>query len=179
MTASLLAVFLIACVLAVIPFLLCSRRVKGAMVLGGSNSLVISASCHVVPLSAVDPFAARETESGSEGTPLLSAPTDTTMMLQERSASINPGADAFEMQHLLESSSTPRAVSPQPGGDIKSEEEKQTLTRISRSLIRWGAIKTPNSPQSQPAGHEGVPGHLGFGTMEHDIQIPIDGHWYA
>jgi hypothetical protein len=168
-TIALLAVFVIACVLAVIPLVLCSRTMKGAMVLGGHNSMVISAACHVEPVSGTRPpssLSMREPKPSTFGDHEQPAPRD-----------VEP--DSFEMQNLLESNSTPKNIGSDLGEEIKSGDRKHALTRISQSLIRWGVVKMPASFYQQYADVDEFMGHLGFGTQEHDVEEPVDGHWYA
>ena len=71
MNPALLSIFLVLCLLAILPFLLFGRHIKSPMVLGGSNSLVISAACHVTPLSPGETSYTAEPRRGDDEAPLL------------------------------------------------------------------------------------------------------------
>lgn len=200
-TSALLVVIVVGCVLAVVPLVLCSRRMKDAMVLGGCNSMVISAACHVVPVSGTRPPSPLSVREGGDGYAPVSLceptqearppspcsirdagdgydpvppsePTQETPPSQEQEAE----QGAIEMQNLLELTSTYRDVPSDLG---EAEDVKDALIRISRGPVRWGVVRMPPAFYQQYAAVDEAVAHLGFGAAQHDVTEPIEGHWYA
>jgi hypothetical protein len=166
-TIPILTVFVIACILAVIPLVLCSKRMRGPMVLGGNNSMVLSAAGHVVPVSGTrppSPLSMRETGDGYEQVPLREP---------------EEGAFRNHKQSASRKSEPGRGFESELDEGDKSEEEKHALIRISQSLVRWGVVKMPVSFYLQYADMDEPVSHLGFGAREHEVEEPVDGHWYA
>nr|KMM71628.1 hypothetical protein CPAG_07931 [Coccidioides posadasii RMSCC 3488] len=184
-TISILVVLLIACFLATIPFILCSKRMKGPMVLGGSNSMVISAACHLSLVSAtgsMSPLAGSEREDGYEQVPLREWPQATSPKTKFFTQKISQ-LETFEVQSLLESAQPPSGEEQRQGElDCKDDigaSEKVALIQMAQSRLRWGVVKMPESFYQQFSDMGEDVGHLAFGIKEQNVEEPVDGHWYA
>jgi hypothetical protein len=149
------------------------------MVLGGTNSLVISAACHVVPISATVSSSKGVSEDGSEQVPLLNGHNNAIPKTQETFALSGSNHDIFELHNLSRPQSISESMSLQLRGSTKIEDEQQALIRLSQGVLRWGDVNMPTSFFRRYEDHDGIIGHLGFGGIEHDVQEPVDGHWYA
>lgn len=57
------------------------------------------------------------------------------------------------------------------------DEEMALLGEVAMSKIRWGAIAA-NTGILESLETDEVVLHLGFGTEDHDVQIPCEGHLY-
>jgi hypothetical protein len=179
MTTALLSLFLVMCALAILPFFLFRRRINGPMVLGGSNSLVISAACHVAPMSPPLLSSTRDPDRVDDQAPLLKDPKQSIIAVRERGHRGDPDGDMVEMQDFLDPSARQTEMEPDVGEENKFEDERQVLTRISQGLVRWGVVKMPVSFYQQHASHDEPVGHLGFGALAHDVRDPTNGSYYA
>jgi len=158
---AILAVFTLACILILVPIALCIPRLKGDMVIGGSNSKVISAACHAIPVAAV----AVAEPHGEEGS------------RQQRRTGAN-GDDSIELDSLLMT-----VGSDGKGGDNNDddamEEDRLGLVRLSRGKVRWGVVRSPEAYDQMTMVEGEAVGHLSFGAREHDVQPPVSGKVYA
>ncbi|KAJ9150393.1 hypothetical protein NKR23_g3661 [Pleurostoma richardsiae] len=182
-TMALLALFLIACVLAVIPFVICSRRIKGPMVLGASNSLVISAACHVPVPEQVPSSVEIKTKQGNEYQQVsMKDPERTAVALETPNSREVTERGSYEMQHLLGPETTSTAASgtiPSASDEEEENDDKSyTLSQVTTVPLRWGVVKMPASFYEQYAYLDSRIGHLSFGAKEHGVEEPVDGHWY-
>lgn len=163
---AILTVFILACVLVPVPIALCIPRIDGDMVIGGSNSRVISAACHAPPSSATPapPPSAGEEEPRSDP---------------------GSGGDSIELDSLL----TAGSDGGKDGADDAFEEYRLGLVRLSRGKVRWGVVPAPESfgqfyagmgrGEGEGEGGQVEVGHLSFGAREHDVQPPVAGKLYA
>ncbi len=141
------------------------------MVLGGSNSMVIAAACHVAPMP-----------DASTASPMLTCTDGARTKLQERE-------QVQIEQRTRGNSSRKEILGPNtnsneiaPGTDKATPledgaEAALILIRISQSQVRWGVAPMPSSFCERGYAYTEV-GHLSFGVEEHHISDPIDGHWY-
>lgn len=172
------------------------RKVSGDMVSGGTNSLVLSAACHV-------PLLARRDKSRPTG------PTDST---SRRNAAEHPtGVSASPVsgsrrEPLVQSTDVDSEGSrppenalvvagPEPSatggqrqeaeedgvrlmsGAVTDEVEMALLEEVATSKLRWGAMAgDPGILQGLETDE--VVLHLGFGTEDHDVQPPCEGRLY-
>ena len=186
-TIALLAIFVSAIVLAVIPFILASRTIKGSMPLGGSNSMVISAACHVPVREEMPPAGSprgssetttAEQQSVSPAENENDQATYNTLNLRQNSV---PGT--FEMEQLLSSNDPISSDNCNNEVDENCTEmavdSERYLLDVSQKFIRWGAVETPSSLNQQYTDQGDVIGHLSFGTREHGLQEPVYGNWYV
>lgn len=183
-TMALLVLFVIAFVLATIPLLLCIKHKRGSMVVGGSNSFVISAACHVPPLEkSVTPLSVslvgndgnQTTESG-----YLRGASSTEFVMA--SAPRESEAGSMEMQGLLSSRTnltTSNTLSELECTAVgSSSSEALDLKDISQGLVRWGAVKMPLFFYQHYVDMDALVGHLSFGAKEHGVEEPEAGHLY-
>ena len=135
------------------------------MVLGGSNSIVLSAACHAspsgmpAPLSPMDydPFQAfPNTEDGIEMRNLL-GPQQTPDYADEKASSTKSDDDG--------------------NGNDKTDES--ALLLLSQSRLQWGVVRTPEEFGSIFSEWGEEVGHLSFGTRDDDVRPPTIGQWYA
>ncbi|KAI1503677.1 hypothetical protein F5X99DRAFT_87631 [Biscogniauxia marginata] len=196
-TIAILVVLIIAVVLSLIPFVLCWFKIQGPMVLGGCDSIVISAACHIAPIPEE---ALGTTASAKPTTPPSSlwkakkkqragyqqvAPRDPAQAEGSTTPPCSTDQSAHEMERFLEADTSYdlyRTESSEQKALVSNELEVDELeidgyvvVDISRGLVRWGAVKAP-APDYIPTGDP--VGHLGFGCKEHDVESPIEGHWY-
>lgn len=188
-TIALLAIFIAAAVLALIPIVLTRRTLKGSIPLGGTNSIVLSAACHVPNLE--EKAGARSHNLDPDTTPTehqMESATEENENEQitsdEPGRQQDPESGTFEMQRLL----TFDAAEPDKKCSDKDKDEENSshisstarkyLLDASEKPLRWGAVETPPSNQ-QYTDQGDIIGHLSFGTRDHCVQEPVDGQWYA
>ncbi|KAI1636536.1 hypothetical protein F4809DRAFT_375614 [Biscogniauxia mediterranea] len=194
-TIAILVVLILAVILSLVPFVICWFKIKGPMVMGGCDSMVISAACHIAPIP-----------EEALGTTAMAAPATPTSTLwretRRRSgyeqvalrdpAQMDGGTvfsstdrGAYEMQVFLESDTSYEIYRPNSSDQkalVSSELDVDDLeidgyvaVDISRGLVRWGAVKAP-APDYIPTGSP--VGHLVFGCREHEVEDPIEARWY-
>lgn len=177
-----LALLVAAVVLPAIPLILASRQAKGTMPCGGSDSLILSAACHIPVLDnkpqPQPPQRFSETETCQEQTP---AAVITMTTLSNRSVPELQSV-AFEMQQLLNPSEVRVGTNLPKKIDETLNSSAQNsaayLQQVSQEPICWGAINASAIEGAQDHDTE-TTGHLSFGTKNHDIQAPVVGYMYA
>lgn len=182
-TITLFSIFVAAAFLAVIPLALAMRTLKSPMPLGASNSLVISAACHV-PVLEEKPAAESQTGDSNSGIATVEqqfAPVS-TMEDEDNQATgdnnepqgphQNHGLETLEMQSLLTVDDRVSSNIGRIEDDVRSTgmllDTARYLFDASQEPLRWGAVETP------PSWNQ----HLSFGTRDHNVQEPVDGQWY-
>lgn len=183
---ALLAIFLSAVVLALIPIVLARRTIKGPMPLGGNNSMVISAACHVL-VRGVMPAAESHSRASETGrAQQQSASASESENGRDACSRVDPREDprsSIEMEQLLVSndaaSSDDHAHEDDEHRPETAVDPERYLLDVSQRPVRWGAVETPPSWNRQYTDRGGVVGHLSFGTREHGLQEPVDCEWYA
>ncbi|RYP61316.1 hypothetical protein DL769_007765 [Monosporascus sp. CRB-8-3] len=148
------------------------------MVNVGSNSLAISAACHVSSLSyAVQKEPTLDTPSLSE-LDLFPAPY-APMELRNWT-----GVDGYEDDrggiHLHKPPdrvSSKQSLISKTVGKEDVDVDESIFVKLSRSKLRWGVVKMP--PGWCDFDHEVPVEHLSFGVREDDVSSPVPGHWYA
>ncbi|OTA98823.1 hypothetical protein M426DRAFT_101648 [Hypoxylon sp. CI-4A] len=199
---SLLGMLVTACVLILVPIILSWKRLPENMVNIGSNSLAISAACHVSPLSHA---VVKDTKGFSESPSSFMFDLPATPRSPERSRPVlgghhdsyayeSVGNDNIEMGKLRTVSSMSSArLSPQMSSSSKQllparssedsvgieEEQGGPFTKLARSKIRWGVVKMPPEWHDEYDGEASDVGHLSFGVKEDDVQPPEVGESYA
>ncbi|KAK6824627.1 hypothetical protein PG987_012121 [Apiospora arundinis] len=129
---------------------------KSDMVLGGTNSLVLSAACHV-PQS-------RRLSEGSN-TP--------TRPAQARSESAEGESISTEGLQLIEPDPTSINLT-------NMEDDREYLVAVSRQRLRWGVTSLPQALKRDiSVDNDEQVMHLSFGTEEHGVLPPQVGALYT
>jgi hypothetical protein len=170
-------------VLVFVPAALAFLRVPSDVLNVGSNSIAISAACHVSPK-------ARATSDDVSASPPESSRASLTSSLEEThseyslplSASLhNDGSDCGES---LAWGGGRQASYHVHGDDLIEMTELIKLTenglleQISQSKIRWGVIRMPAEFYNEYDCAEPYE-HLGFGVEGDEISSPQYGKYYA
>lgn len=160
-----LAAFLLPC----IPIFLSLLKLPADMTVVGSNSLAISAACHVSPLShaaSKEPFMdTRSSKVGSKGI--------VTGHRYNTGQTHIPG-------YLNHPSSLTSPEEPLMSKEIHNYEsgvEDSIFSNLARSKLRWGEVQMP---QSWYRFNSRTPvQHLSFGVQEDTVLPPAPGRWYS
>lgn len=167
-TIALLSIFVAAAFLALIPLALTAMSFNSPMPLGASNSLVISAACHVPVLE--DKQASVDSTAESQFVPVSSAEDNDDQSASkngpEQAPQEGPGSETLEMQRLLTQDG--RASSSNGCNETLTLDKDRYLLEASQKPLRWGAVTTPDS-----CNH-----HLSFGTRDHCVEEPVEGQLY-
>jgi hypothetical protein len=142
---AILAVLIVACVMVIFPIALGFRKLPGPMIIVGSNSLAISAACHV--------YSGRSTDFTKNKSSRSKATDNIDMELTERSGV------ALEQQPLTDDSIC------------------RYLIEMTRKKLKWGVV-SDSGVADGPQGVQINAGHLGFGSIEDNVQQPEDGEMY-
>ncbi|ETS78796.1 hypothetical protein PFICI_08649 [Pestalotiopsis fici W106-1] len=167
---AIVVVFIVSVVMSIFPMAWSLRKVKGDMVSGGTNSLVISAACHAaVPSVASSACHKRRTS-------------------RDRNSPKDGDCEGSKNDFLAddEEEYTKGGGRGGRGGGEEEEEEWQenreaaALLQLSRSKIKWGSVPLPSELASYMVteGDEPVR-HLTFGGLDQDVQQPLNGELYA
>ncbi|KAI0137809.1 hypothetical protein F4776DRAFT_670802 [Hypoxylon sp. NC0597] len=200
---SLLGLLIVSCVLILAPIILSVKRLPSNMVHIGSNSLALSAACHVSPLSHAVKARPNSPLSKSPATSKFDLPLTPqspgrprTLLRGDAYSYEGIGNDGIEMQYLTPISNTTTRQSSQlslssrkllPDRDRCSEDstgsgddqQSSPYTKLARSKIRWGVVKMPPEWHAEYDTDAGPVGHLSFGVEEDDVQPPEPGDLYA
>ncbi|KAI1418430.1 hypothetical protein F5Y13DRAFT_176522 [Hypoxylon sp. FL1857] len=200
---SLLGMVITSCVLILVPIALSIKPLPSNIVNIGSNSLALSAACHVSPLSHAVKARSDSLMLESPATSKFDPPP--TPQFPERPRTLlagdaysyeGIGGDGFEMQRLSPVSNVTTRQSSQlslsskrllPDRDRSSEDSTNsgddpqggTFAKLARSKIRWGVVKMPPEWHAEYDDESGPVGHLSFGVEEDDVQSPEPGELYA
>ncbi|RYP16460.1 hypothetical protein DL765_005137 [Monosporascus sp. GIB2] len=144
----------------------------------GSNSLAISAACHVSPLSyAVQKTPVLDTPGSSELD--LFPPPYAAIELRNWT-----GADGYDDDrggiHLHKTAdrvSSKHSLISKTASEEDVDAGESVFAKLSRSKLRWGVVKMP--PSWYEFDDEVQVEHLSFGVREDDVSPPVPGHWYA
>lgn len=194
--SAILIMFVISGVLCISLALFSLRKVSGDMVSGGTNSLVMSAACHVPAVATQSKSLSGRrglASSRSNVTVRSASPGASPVSSYQQAPSIEgvdivpdgslspyhfpaktdpPGRGTFGQQQEVEEDEE-QLLSDAAAGD----EETTLLEEVAMSKIRWGAI----------AANPGILGgletdevvlHLGFGTEDHNVEPPREGRLY-
>lgn len=176
------------CALIILPTILAWKQLPDGIVHVGTNSLAISAACHVSPLSGVRdnsssrPFVlpwprveALSLSYESVGSGLDDGIIADTPENQE--TRLMQGAEGIEMESLIPETRL-RTESLMEEDAQVSETRDDRLIRVSESELRWGVVKMP--PAFYDLFDSDVPyEHLGFGVQEDMVSPPIESKLYA
>ncbi|OTA80094.1 hypothetical protein M434DRAFT_86712 [Hypoxylon sp. CO27-5] len=200
---SLLTLLIVSCVLTLVPIILSLKRLPSNMVHIGSNSLALSAACHVSPLSHAVKARSNSLLSKSPVTSKFDLPATPQSLELPRTRPAGESYsyegiknDGIEMQNLTPISNTTTRQSSQlslssrqllPDHDRCSEDSTDSgddqqgspYTKLARSKVRWGVVKIPPEWHAEYDNEAGPVGHLSFGVEEDDVQPPEPGELYA
>lgn len=189
--SAILTLFVISSVLCISLALFSFRKVPGDMVSGGTNSLVISAACHVPAISMGNrPLSARQSETASRSGSFKSPETSSISLCRQglsiEGVDIVPEGPRSPYHFSLKGEPSSLFGQQQEAeedeqqllsGVVAEDEEKALLEEVATSKIRWGAIPANPGILEGIVTEEAVL-HLGFGTEDHNVQPPCDGRLY-
>lgn len=197
-----LILLVISTMLCCLPFLFSFRKLPGDMVSGGTNSLVLSAACHVSveerlrQLRSAVPSPTTGLVSGDKAAEQHDHGKLSSNSRHQRQPTIfNTDANVEQSRvagdSRIDASAQPSTVSLQIQNSREDEErllpdmtpeeseeyELSLLQEVARSRIRWGAVAAgPEILQGLDVDEPVM--HLGFGTEEDNVQPPQEGHLY-
>lgn len=169
-TFMLLILLILIVILIPLPLLWASRKARGQMPNGGSNTLVIAAACHV-PLVEAAPVTDSECHDAGSSAETSYQMVPVSDVDQSRSSQRDEEAVTQTMEGamaLLEDNAT---------HDYGRDKGSEYLTKVSEGPIRWGEVKTGILFEEQEADSEAC-GHLSFGSKDHDVKVPMEGKFY-
>lgn len=192
--SAILALFIISSVLCISLALFSLRKLSGDMVSGGTNSLVMSAACHVPAISTKSKSlsASRsETASRSSVTVRSASPGASFISSYQQVPSLEgvdivPEGPLSPYHFTVKTEPSSKFGKQQEAEDdeeqllsdvVAIDEETTLLEEVATSKIRWGAIPANHSILEGVAMDEDVL-HLGFGTEDHNVQPPCEGRLY-
>lgn len=149
---ALLGLLVFCCVLICVPVFLSIAKLPGDTVNVGSNSIAISAACHVSQV-----YMPEEDRPG----------------IQTHSEAC--GGDELEMSQINPDGSIAPLCTQYSAGEMTKED---WLRKISQSRIRWGVIRMPPGFYQEYDCTEPYE-HLGFGVEGEEISPPQHGKLYA
>ncbi|KAI1120837.1 hypothetical protein F5Y10DRAFT_289156 [Nemania abortiva] len=166
-TGFILLVLILSVVLIICPPLIFGfQRLRGNMVFGGSNSLVISAACHVTTLP------------GTEGASCLTegnqsdSPRGKFCCLPVANEII--GLMVVDIPLLKSQYTESESV------ENRTQVEKETSLPLVQRKLRWGAMVLPREVDGLATfENERMVSHLGFGGEEHNITEPEEVRYYV
>lgn len=118
-----------------IPLLLASRKSRGQIPNGGSNTLVIAAACHVplVESPLVTDSACQDTGRSTETSYQMVSVTDVD---QPRPSQLDGEAVTQTMQGDM------RLLEYHTAQVSRRDKSHEYLTKVSEGPVRWGEVKT-------------------------------------
>lgn len=166
-------VLLVLCgALAPLPLLLGFKKLKGDMVAGGSNSLVVSAACHPFSRGALQQATTRASEQ-SPSSPVA----DTSASMIRRRAAVPDGDVNVEQGRPSTGGSEGYSLAPQD--DTESYCSRDRLEKLVSGPLRWGVMPVPEhiTWRDISRGEKEIL-HLGFIDEENCIGVPQNSQWY-
>ncbi|KAI2770771.1 hypothetical protein F4815DRAFT_496933 [Daldinia loculata] len=197
---SLLVMLVVSCFLILLPAILSIKKLPSNMVIIGSNSLALSAACHVSSLShavssrATSSFADCPAPSQVDAPPTLkSSRRSYAPLTDEIYTDEGNRSDSIEMQNLTPMLTTTsrhplwKSVSKKPllerteedFSDAGDKQQNGQFTKLARSKIRWGVVEMPPEWHAEYDNADTTVGHLSFGVEEDDVTPPEPGRLYA
>ncbi|KAI1850745.1 hypothetical protein JX266_004027 [Neoarthrinium moseri] len=188
-SAALVTMLVLSLALIFVPVLLSMRKLPEGITNVGSNSMAISAACHVSPLSRLgDDSSPRDSQalpSRFETLPPPSSPGvthsneegDVIRSNREYGFLSNDGGDV-EMHTLMGGKGSRPTMDTHSSTEALNKES--LLERVSETELRWGVVQMPPEfyTEFENMG-ERTYGHLSFGVKEDAVTSPLHGKWYA
>ncbi|KAI8957866.1 hypothetical protein F5Y11DRAFT_352123 [Daldinia sp. FL1419] len=197
---SLMVLLAVSCFLVLLPALLSLHKLPPNMVIVGSNSLALSAACHVSRLSyaaksrAKPLFVDSPASSQFNLPPALKSPKSPSFLMDEIYSNGGSRNGSFEMKTLSpsirtitrqsswQSFSSKKSLIDRAEEDfsnVRKDSQNNLFTKIARSKIRWGVVKMPQEWHAEHDNEDGPVGHLSFGVEQDDVTPPEPGRLYA
>lgn len=179
---------IVSCVLITLPIVLAWKKLPDAIVHVGTNSLAISAACHVSPLSgARDSSSSRplvlpwpRVEALSLSHESVGSDLDDGIVAdtpENQDTRLMQGAEGIEMESLIAETRL-QTESPMEEDAQTNVIRAQRLIEMPQSELRWGVVKMP--PEFYNLFDSDVPyEHLGFGVQEDMVSPPVHSKFYA
>lgn len=185
---ALLIMIIASCALITLPIVFSWQKLPDGIVHVGTNSVAISAACHVspssgeqdslssrpfvLPLARVEALSLSHESVGSgldDGTEADAPENQETRLMQ--------GVEGIEMESLIGETRL-RTEPPMKENAEVSERRDDRFIRVSESELRWGVVKMP--PAFYDLFDSDVPyEHLGFGVQEDMVSPPVESKLYA
>lgn len=163
--------------LAYIPIGLGLKRLPANITVVGSNSLAISAACHVSALSHAvwkEPMP----EFPNSPNPNITLNVDAAIE-SHRSTGTSYESDPPGNHHrnLSDAALSKQSLISKTASTDDLDSRESTFSRLSRSKLRWGVVQMPNGwyKWNRDISVE----HLSFGVEEDGVLPPAPGSWYA
>ncbi|KAI0099440.1 hypothetical protein F4814DRAFT_442966 [Daldinia grandis] len=198
---SLLVMLVVSCFLILLPAILSIKRLPSNMVIIGSNSLALSAACHVSSLSyAVSSSHTKSLLADSlapsqfDLPPILKSPKRSyTLLTDEVYTDEGNRSDSVEMQNYTSGLTAASRHSSWKSMSKKSllerteedfldtgdEQQNSQFTKLARSKVRWGVVKMASVWHAEYDNDDATVQHLSFGVEEDEVTTPEPGHLYA
>ncbi|KAI1098653.1 hypothetical protein F4804DRAFT_116259 [Jackrogersella minutella] len=201
---SLLGLMVTSCVLITIHIVLSLKRIPSNMVIVGSNSLALSAACHVSNISHAIKGRRDSSLNDSQTSPIHDLPASPQPLRQsytlvpdeyyDHESNRDGGIHMRDLKvpsmtctrhssqlslaskRLLPDRRSENSADAEDGGD---EAQGGTFSKLARSKIQWGVVKMPPDWHSEYDNEDGVVERLSFGVEEDDVQPPEPEKCYA
>lgn len=192
--SAILALFIISSVLCISLALFSLRKLSGDMVSGGTNSLVMSAACHVPAIAMRSKsLSARRSDAASRSSiTVRSTRSGASSISSYQQVPSLEGVDIvpegpISPYHFSGKTEPSGTFGKQQEAEedeeqllsevVAGDEETTLLEEVATSKIRWGAIPAAPDILDRVVTDEVVL-HLGFGTEDHNVQPPCEGSLY-
>ncbi|KAI1370773.1 hypothetical protein F4677DRAFT_457612 [Hypoxylon crocopeplum] len=177
---SLLVMLVVSCVLVPIPVFFALKKLPSNMVNIGSNSLALSAACHVSRLSHAVKPRAESLMPNSPASSRLDFPLSPSSPQYSRvllaASRLSP---ASSKRQLLDRGSEDSGSDSSDGREEEQQQRSGPFTKLARSKIRWGVVEMPPEWHSEYDNEDGVVEHLSFGVEDDEVESPEQGRCYA
>lgn len=207
-TRTILLLFVACCIMASVPLAVSFKKLPGKITNVGSNSMAISAACHVSPEAKVTTDKARTASppmssrvslaSRFEVTPPTYSPLRNvnTRHSEDGGGYYNIGDSTWDENHQTSQTASGGGIADSDGIElqqliadrsmvsVRTDYSREPLTtqdlfeKISQSKIRWGVVEMPAEFYKRYDCSEGYE-HLGFGIEGEEISSPQNEKLYA
>lgn len=170
-STAVLACVLIFILFTLVPIATALPRLPGNTTVVGSESLAISAACHV----SVLPIATHD--DSDEGNNRQDLNISDTRRVADISDHIDAEAGGYHIDDHVRLLAHEATISH--SFSSKNSTDDQQRSPLSQGRIKWGEVKMPPEWYRQYDGLPEPVRHLSFGLEGDDVQEPEDGQWYA
>ncbi|KAK6082035.1 hypothetical protein SCUP234_04348 [Seiridium cupressi] len=204
---ALLGMLIVSVVLICIPIGLACQKLPAGSVSVGSNSIAISAACHVSPLSKVANRARsssrdRETSSSSSSSSSFTSehipsrlevapppyspvgniaePSDSDFRARDNHRLYAPySAGDGDTVEMVDFISSTSQTSLRGSSKLLQPTREGIYEQLARSRIRWGVVEMPSDFYREFENHGRPYEHLSFGVLEDHVAAPVYMRHYA